>query len=584
LAVSGCFFFVPYDRPISNQTIYTVIKEDAEMEEYLQQIQNSIGTYLPNLLLAIGILIVGWIVALALSAVTRNLLRRTNIDNRIAASMSGDPTVQPESIRIERWISGAVFWLIMLFTLVVFFQVLNVPAISGPLGNFLDQIITYIPGIIGALVLLLLAWLLATLLRAIIVRFMNASGLARRLSEDAEVQPRDRISIAQTIGNVVYWLVFLLFLPAILDALNLQGLLAPVQGLVNEILAFLPNLLGALLILVIGWLIARIVRQIVTNLLAGMGVDRFGERTGVSNALGQLSLANLIGTIVYILILIPVAIAALNALNIPAVSQPAAEMLTNLLNALPAIFGAFLLLGIAYFIARLVGSFVAGVLANLGFNSLFRWLGLYMDPRRPTPPPPSVQPEGAEPEVSAEMAARGAAPGEMQPGRWTPSEIVGYLVTVAIMLFAIMEAANLLGFEILAVLVSNFIVAAGRVLVGLVIFGLGLYFSYLVDRVIRESGVSQSNILAPAARVAIIIFSAALALREMGIAESIVNLAFGLLLGAVAVAIALAFGLGGRDIAARQLERWQQQVQSRSGPAQLDRPAGPADLSRGPLE
>jgi hypothetical protein len=394
------------------------------------------------------------------------------------------------------------------------------------------------------------------------------------------VQPRDRISIAQTIGNVAYWLVFLLFLPAILDALNLQGLLAPVQSLVNEILAFLPNLLGAALILVIGWLLARIVRQIVTNLLAGVGVDRFAQQTGVSNALGELSLANLIGTIVYILILIPVAIAALNALNIPAISEPASEMLTNLLNALPAIFGAFLLLGIAYFIARLVGTFVAGILANIGFNSLFRWLGLYMDPRKPTPPP-SVQPEGARIERSAEMAARGAAPGEVEPARLTPSEIVGYLVTVAIMLFAIMEAANLLGFEILAVLVSNFIVASGGVLVGLIIFGIGLYFSYLADRVIREAGVSQSNILAPAARVAIIIFSAALALREMGIAESIVNLAFGLLLGAVAVAIALAFGLGGREAAARQLERWRQEIQSVRGPAPIERSRGTSDLTSG---
>jgi hypothetical protein len=552
-----------------------------EMEEFFQQIQNSIGVYLPNLLLAIGILIVGWIVALALSALTRNLLRRTNIDNRIAASVSGDPNVRPEQISIERWVSGIVFWLIILFTLVVFFQVLNVPAISGPLGNFLDQIVSYIPGILGALVLLAIAWLLATLLRAIVVRVLDASGLARRLSEDAEVRPQDRTSISQTIGNVVYWLVFLLFLPAVLDALNLQGLLTPVQGLVNEILAFLPNLLGALLILFIGWLVARIVRQIVTNLLAGMGIDRLGDRTGVSNALGQVSLAKLIGTIVYILILIPVAIAALNALNIPAVSQPAAEMLTNLLNALPAIFGAFLLLAIAYFIARLVGSFVANILANLGFNSLFRWLGLYMDPRRSTPPPPSVRVEGAEAEVSAEMAARGEAPVEMETGRWTPSEIAGYLVTVAIMLFAIMEAANLLGFEILAVLVSNFIVAAGRVLVGLLIFGLGLYFSYLVDRVIRESGGAQSNILASAARIAIIIFSAALALREMGIAESIVNLAFGLLLGAVAVAIALAFGLGGREIAGRQLERWRQDLQGAQGRGSTDRPiTGTTDVPR----
>jgi hypothetical protein len=532
------------------------------MEEFFREIQTSIGLYLPEILLAIVVLIVGWIVALALSALTRNLLKRTNLDDRLARSITSDPAARPEHIRVENWISTAVFWVVMLFTLVVFFQVLNVPAISGPLGNFLDQIVGFIPGILAAAVLLLIAWLIATVLRAIVVRVLNESGLTRRLSEDAQVEPQTSTSISLTVGNVIYWLVFLLFLPAILDALNLQGLLVPVQGMVNDILGFLPNLLAAILILVIGWLVARIVRQIVTNLLAGLGIDRFGQRMGLTNTLGEFSLSNLIGTIVYILILIPVAIAALNALNIPAISGPASEMLTNLLNALPAIFGALLLLGIAYIVARLVGSFVAGILANIGFNNLFRWLGLYVDPRRPTPPPPSIRPEDAQPGTVGNFSTSGADPVEMEAGRMTPSAIVGYLVTIAIMLFAVMEAANLLGFQTLTLLISNFIIAAGQILLGLLIFALGLYFSYLADRVIRESGVTQSHILAPAARVAIIIFASALALREMGIAESIVNLAFGLLLGAVAVATALAFGLGGRDVAAQQLEKWQRDLQS----------------------
>lgn len=523
------------------------------MNGFFQDLLTSIRLYLPNLLLAIGILILGWIVALAISAFVRRLLDRTSLDDRLAASMSGDPNVRPERIRAEKWISMAVFWLIMLFTIVAFLRTLNLTAVSEPLGNFLNMIIAFIPGLLGALALIALAWLVATLLRAIIVRVLNASGLVRQVSQNADVRPQDRISVSQTVGNVVYWLVFLLFLPAILGALNLQGLLLPIQNLVNEILAALPNILGAILILVVGWFIARIVRQIVTNLLAGTGVDRFSSELGVSSALGQISLSSLIGTIVYILILIPVAIAALNTLNIPAVSQPAAEMLTNLLNALPSIFGAFLLLGIAYFVARMVGSFVTSVLANIGFDRLFTWLGLASEP-------PLSKPTRQTAWSDETLPAAPAAPTNTLTRR-NPSELTGYLITIAIMLFAAMEAANMLGFEFLAVLVSRFLVAAGSVLVGLIIFGLGLYLANLTDRVIRDTGMSQRNILAPAARVSIIIFSAALALREMGIAESIVNLAFGLLLGAVAVAAALAFGLGGRDIAARQLAQWRQELQ-----------------------
>jgi hypothetical protein len=52
------------------------------------------------------------------------------------------------------------------------------------------------------------------------------------------------------------------------------------------------------------------------------------------------------------------------------------------------------------------------------------------------------------------------------------------------------------------------------------------------------------------------VFSSALALRQTGIAQDIVNLAFGIVLGAIAVAAALAFGLGGRDMASKEIERW----------------------------
>jgi hypothetical protein len=54
-----------------------------------------------------------------------------------------------------------------------------------------------------------------------------------------------------------------------------------------------------------------------------------------------------------------------------------------------------------------------------------------------------------------------------------------------------------------------------------------------------------------------------MALRQMGLASEIINLAFGLLIGAIAVAVALAFGLGGREIAARELSGWVESVKSK---------------------
>ena len=106
----------------------------------------------------------------------------------------------------------------------------------------------------------------------------------------------------------------------------------------------------------------------------------------------------------------------------------------------------------------------------------------------------------------------------------------------------------------LADLITRFMIFAGEVILGLIIFAIGLYLANLAGSVIETSRATHAGVLAVAARVAIIVLAGAMALRQMGVASDIINLAFGLLLGALAVAVALAVGLGSRDIAAREVE------------------------------
>ena len=492
---------------------------------FVQDFLNSLAQNLPTALAVLGIIVGGWLLALIGRGLTRSLFTRTGLDQRVMTVFGEDG--ETAATNLTSWVSRVVYYLILLLVIVALLDRLNLGAAAAPISALLEQILTFIPLLLGAAALLLLAWLIASALRFLVTRVLRAARIDAWLSSQADVETADETTVSTTLGNVVYWLVFLLFLPAVLDALGLQGLLLPVQSMVDEILGALPNILGAAIILVVGWVAARIVRQIVTNLLAGAGVDRLGERTGVSAALGEQTLSGILGTIVYVLILIPVVIAGLNSLEIEAVSGPASEMLGSVLQAVPAIFAAFLLIGVAYFVARVVGTFVTNVLTGVGFNRVLTWIGL-----------------------GSEMAEGGEEEGQ------TPSQVVGYLTTLAIMLFAVIEAAELLGFTVLADLVFQFLVAAGGVITGIVIFGLGLYLARIADRVIRGTGGSQAHLLAPVARVSIIVFSGALALRQTGIAEDIVNLAFGIVLGTVAVAAALAFGLGSREVAAREVERW----------------------------
>lgn len=520
-----------------------------------------------RLLYAIGILIVGWIIAALLASGIRNLLKRTNIDNRIANLTAGE---RAETFSIENVIATVVFWIVMILAIVGALNALQLNTVSEPLNNFLNQIFAYLPRIGGAIFMIAVAWVVATLSRIVAIRLARSLGLDERLqaSGDQPVSPppdledpyqltpepiarpqQNQFLLSETLGNILYWFVFLFFLPLILGILRLEGPLQPVQNLLNEFLLALPNIVKAILIGIIGWFIARIVRDIVTNLLIALGTDRLGSRVGLTRT-GRQSLSSILGTLVFVLILIPTVIAALDALQIQSVSVPATAMLNQFLTAIPQIFTAALILVLGYVIGQFVGDLVTNVLTGLGFNNVLNWLGLQTVPAAPPipPPPPVDQPIEGSPMLIQPDATR-------VPTR-TPSEIVGIVALVGVLLFAAVAATNVLGIAALTAIVSGLLVILGQILVGLVIFAVGLYLANLAYGIIAGSGGSQSRILGQAARIAIIILVAAMALQQIGIAPSIINLAFGLLLGAIAVAIALAFGLGGRDVAADQLRDW----------------------------
>jgi hypothetical protein len=333
------------------------------------------------------------------------------------------------------------------------------------------------------------------------------------------------------MGDIVYWLVFLLFLPAILGALALQGILGPVQSMVDKVLAFLPNILVAVVILTLGWFFASILRRIVIGVLAAVGADRVGLRIGLKAEGGRSgSISHVVGWTVFLMVLIPVFLAALDALQLQALTQPTSEMLGRVLNAIPSIFAAALVLVIAYVVGRIVSQLVTRILESAGFDALPAKLGL----------------------------------GETAPeSQWAPSRLAGYLVLVAILLFATTTSLELLGFAILSEVLTSFLYLGGRILLGLLIFAFGLFLARIVGGAIASRQKEHARVWSLAAQIGILFLAGAMALRQMGLADEIISLAFGLTFGAAAVAAAIAFGLGGRDLAGRKLQEWEQNLCSR---------------------
>ncbi len=302
-------------------------------------------------------------------------------------------------------------------------------------------------------------------------------------------------------------------------------------------LAALPGILGAALIFFIGLVLARIVRQLVETSLRTAGADNWLRRNDASPAAGTGGsrasstappLSRIAGQLVFALILIVVSISALQVLGIEAIAQPATEMLTLILNAIPSVIAAALLLGIGYLISRFVAPLLESTLRGLGTDRVLADLGA--GGTRSTP----------------------------------PSTVIARIAQIAIVLFFAVAATRVLGFPEITEILDTVLEVAGGIILGGAIIAVGVFVANLAPRFI--SGRAGEVV-----RYAGIALFVAIGLQSMGLADSIVNLAFGAIVVGGAAAAAIAFGLGGRDAAARQLQR----LEARNE-------VGPASTSGGP--
>lgn len=475
--------------------------------EILKSLQQTLGAQLPGIMGAVAILFVGWVLAVVIRAGTRKALGIVKLNERVYKDRG-------EGMDLESGIASAAFWIVLLITAIAVFDALKLELVSEPLNTLANQIFGYIPQLVGGIILILVAWLIASVVKMLVNKGLSATTLDARISAEAGMKP-----MSQNLANAMYWFIILLFLPAILGALQLGGLLDPVQAMVDKILNIIPNIVAAVVIGLVGWFVAKILRDLTTNLLTAAGVDTLGKKAGLR---GDVSVSRLVGILIFIFVFIPALIAALNALQIEAISKPATDMLAVILNAIPNVFAAIVIIMVTYYVARLAASLVVNLLEGMDFNSLPGKIGL----------------------------------GEAFDRTLTASALVGKIIVFFAMLFATVEAANRLGFSEVRDLVSTFIEFGGQVLLGSIILAVGVWLANLAHSgILRVSG-DDAHGMAGLARIAILMLVAAMGLRSMGIADDIVNLAFGLTLGSIAVAVALSFGLGGREAAGKQMEYW----------------------------
>lgn len=400
---------------------------------------------------------------------------------------------------------------------------------DAPAAYWQNQLLEWGPRVLFAILILVVTHFVAKAVQWGIAKGIDRVPVLKR-------HPREGgDSIGTELGRLAYWLVWLVGLIAALQPLGLSGVLTPVTTMTNEVFAYLPRLLGAGLIFFAGLILARIVRHVVEAFLGALNLERLLGRAGLpigqpplavdadgtaseGVAPARSSIARAAGITVSAIIIIFAAIGALETLQIRAFSDPAIAMLQQIGYAIPRVLGALLWLAFAFIFARWVKQIVETVLPSLGFDRFVHALGI-------------------------------------MPASTNPSKVVGAIAMTAILLAAAIEAARQLGGDSVAALLFQITELGGKVIFGTVIIVVGLFLSRILAGLVGsstgEAGYAQTIV-----KYAIIALFTAIGLTFMGLANEIVLLAFGLILGSAAIATALAFGLGGRDWAARQLDEW----------------------------
>ena len=376
-----------------------------------------------------------------------------------------------------------------------------------------------LPGILGALALLIIAVIVAWVMKSLMITLLEKINFNQQLKHWGFSKSDEESKLfIETLGSIVYFVIIILFLPSILSGLNVGGVLDPIVRMFSAFLVFVPNLLMAIIILVLGGYFCNFVKQFVKNILSGLNIDKWYKKvTGQISGLNmsEYQMAEVLSSVIYVLIYIPILIVALETLGIKSISEPIIDILNQILGSIPNIFAAVVLIVIGGFVGKLLGDVVEGLLATSGIDKFSKYLN-----------------------CNGQSQSR-------------ISNVIGKIIQGLLSLFFIVEAMSVLRLEVLNTIGSSIINYMPALISGFFILGLGLIGGNIFADFIKQ--ISGSRLFSEIVRYVVIGLAIFMTLEQLQIAQTIVNTSYVMIIGALAGAFILAFGLGGKDLAKMKL-------------------------------
>ncbi|MCM1466984.1 MAG: mechanosensitive ion channel [Alistipes sp.] len=391
--------------------------------------------------------------------------------------------------------------------------------------NFIDSLLMAIPtglwAVVSAALILILAFIVAKIVQSLVTKLLTKTKLSGVVSKLDSGE--GSTSLTDFIGKFVYLFVFLLFVPGVFNALGMNSISAPILLLLNSIWGYVPNVLAAAIILVVSFQIAKYVRQLLVPVFAKLNIDKLQEKAGIEVA-DSAKLSNTLAYIVYVLILIPMIIMALHVLDISVISDPAIHMLNTIFDFIPNILVALIIILLGCMIGKFVGQIVTQLIASAGLDAKLSKLI------------------------------------EGKNEKFVLSKVVGTVCHTVVIIFFVVESFNTLHLSVLSEIGLVVIAYMPYVLSAILIFAICYFAAAFAEKTLKKNGFTSYAVVAKAA---IFTVGAFMVLNQLGIATEIVNAAFILILAALAVAFAIAFGIGGKDFAANALKKFGEKTEKK---------------------
>ena len=211
--------------------------------------------------------------------------------------------------------------------------------------------------------------------------------------------------------------------------------------------------------------------------------------------------------------------------------EPVREMLTRMVGYLPTLLGALIILIVGWIIAKTIRGIVNRVLKIIRFEKLADKAGI------------------------SEILRKGDL-------KATTCEVLSGLVYWLVIIMVLVMVVNALGMPQASSILESLFTYIPNVIAAIFVLVIGMFLASFVSGIVRtaanNANLPKPDMLAGISRWAIIIFAATISLKELGIAPLLVTTTFNIIFGGVCLAVALAFGLGGKDAVAKYLEQLQQ--------------------------